>query len=359
MASLDLSSAFDVVNVGLLLKRLRIIGLPSDLVELISHWLTNRFFYVSIEGGNSYVRCSGVGTVQGSILGPILYAIFVSPLTDLEKLTLFADDNYILEWNGRLPELLIAMTNKLQRIVGWLTNSGLKVNESKTELCLFHRKDHHPVQINLNDRILISKQSMNVLGVSFDSKLNWQTQIEQTIAKSKKALQALWIIKRYFNKIELLQLITSNYYSILYYNSEIWQIPSNCYNSKRNLFSASATALKICTPSYDLNMSYQTLHEINKRATPAQIMNYKLSIQLFKTYNSESNTCEWLSLFFNQIFSPRCEYVNFFDLSTYKLGKNYLPNRFSILNGKIKYDWLNLSLNSFKIKCKSELLKII
>ena len=68
MASLDLSSAFDVVNVGLLLERLRIIGIPDDLVELISHWLTNRFFYVSIEGGNSYVRCSGVGTVQGSIL---------------------------------------------------------------------------------------------------------------------------------------------------------------------------------------------------------------------------------------------------------------------------------------------------
>ena len=85
MASLDLSSAFDVVNVGLLLKRIEIIGLPPDVIELISIWLTERFFYVSVGGINSYVHRSGVGTVQGSVLGPILYSLFVSPLLDLEK----------------------------------------------------------------------------------------------------------------------------------------------------------------------------------------------------------------------------------------------------------------------------------
>jgi len=53
MASLDLSSAFDVVNVGLLLKRLRIMGLPCDMVTLISEWLSNRFYYVSLGGANS------------------------------------------------------------------------------------------------------------------------------------------------------------------------------------------------------------------------------------------------------------------------------------------------------------------
>ena len=112
--------------------------------------------------------------------------MFVSPLADLEKLILFTDDNYIIEWNGQLLELLINMTNKLERITKWLTDSGLKVNESKTELCLFHCKDHQPIQITLNDQILISKSSMSVLGVSFDSKLNWLTQNQQAISKSKK-----------------------------------------------------------------------------------------------------------------------------------------------------------------------------
>ena len=147
MASLDLSSAFDVVNVGLLLKRLEIIGFPPDVIELVSIWLRNRYFYVSVGGSNSYVHCSGVGTVQGSVLGPILYSLFVSPLLDLEKITLFADDNYILVWNKHKHQLIIDMRKKLENITKWLKDSGLKVNESKTELCLFNRKDHPPLNL--------------------------------------------------------------------------------------------------------------------------------------------------------------------------------------------------------------------
>ena len=76
---------------------------------------------------------------------------------------------------------------------------------------------------------------MNVLGVSFDCKLNWQTQIQNSITKAKKALNAIKIISKYFNKNELLTLITANYYSVLYYNSEIWHltiIVSICTTSK-------------------------------------------------------------------------------------------------------------------------------
>ena len=121
-------------------------------------------------------------------------------LSTATLLTLFADDNYILEWDGQIAVLILNMTNKLERITKWLTNSGLKVNESKMEVCLFHCKDQHPVQITLNDQTLISKATMNILGVSFNCKLNWQAQIQQAISKSKKALQALWLIKKYFNK---------------------------------------------------------------------------------------------------------------------------------------------------------------
>ena len=89
MASMDLSAAFDVVNIELLIKRLVIIGIPDDLVRLIAVWLRNIYFFVNVGDSNSSIHCSNVGTVQGSILGPILYALFVSPLFDLEKMTLF------------------------------------------------------------------------------------------------------------------------------------------------------------------------------------------------------------------------------------------------------------------------------
>jgi hypothetical protein len=352
MASLDLSSAFDVVNVELLLRRLEIIGLPADILKLISIWLSNRHYYVCIDGESSMIHSSSVGTVQGSVLGPILYSLFVSPLLDLAKITLFADDNYILVWNKHRGQLVTEMEQKLMIITNWLKNSGLKVNDSKTELCLFHRKDQPPIQITLNDQILTSKLNMNVLGVAFDSKLNWQTQIENTITKAKHSLNAIKLIKKYFKKDELLTLVTANYYSVLFYNSEIWHIPSNTSNSKKQLMAASALPLKMCLNNYDRNISYQSLHSHMKRANPTQLQLYKHSLLLHKAYNDDNNSPEWLDLFSNQTFNDRNTKVNFIDLSVFKIGKNILSNRFSILNGKIEYEMLNKNYLSYKLSCK-------
>ena len=353
MASLDLSAAFDVVNVELLLKRLKIMGLPPDIINLLNKWLNNQFFYVSVGDGNSFVYGTSVGTVQGSILGPVLYALFVSPLLDLEKIILFADDNYVLVWNKHVGLLKAEMERKLGVINDWLRNSGLKVNETKTELCLFHRKDNPPIEITLHNQIITSKPSMNVLGVAYDSKLNWNIHITNCITKANKALHAIKIIRRFFTSKELLMLITSNYYSILYYNSEIWHLPSNTFSSKKQLLAASAKPLKLCTSNYDFNMSYDYLHTINKRATPLQYMKYSHAILLHKLYNSNNQNQDWLDLFTNQTFNARNGNTHFVDTSNFKIGKNIISNRLNLINDQIKYEWLNLDLNHFKLKCKS------
>ena len=118
--------------------------------------------------------------------------------------------------------LVLKMKMKLERIAEWLTKSWMIVNESKTDLCIFHQKDCPPVVVEINGKYLISKKTINVLGIIFDSKLQWSDQVANASSKALKALNAIKIIKRYFNKRELLQLITSDVYSILYYNSEIW-----------------------------------------------------------------------------------------------------------------------------------------
>jgi hypothetical protein len=68
-----------------------------------------------------------------------LYALFIRPLYDIEKLTTFADDNYVVESNTDKKIALEELGKRLEKIVKWLRDSGLKVNESKTELCIFHR----------------------------------------------------------------------------------------------------------------------------------------------------------------------------------------------------------------------------
>ena len=197
---------------------------------------------------------------------------------------------------------------------------------------------------------------MNVLGVAFDSKLNWNTQIANTITKANKALNAIKLIRKFFNNNELLSLITSNYYSILYYNSEIWHLPSNTFNSKKQILAASAKPLKLCTRAYDYTMSYDTLHTFNKRATPLKYMKYIHSTLLHKLFNSEIHNKDWLDLFDHQNFNTRNGKIQFIDRSVFKIGKNILSNRLNLLNNHIDYDWLNLELTPFKLKCKSLIL---
>ena len=97
LATIDMSAAFDVVNHELLIKRLYVLGLPPNLIKLLENWLTGRLFYCRVNDSNSMMIEIDAGTVQDSILGPILYGIFTSPLGDLTiDLVTFADNNYQL-----------------------------------------------------------------------------------------------------------------------------------------------------------------------------------------------------------------------------------------------------------------------
>ena len=356
VSSIDLSCAFDVVNIDLLLKRLKIIGLPPDCVELIEVWLKNRCFYVSIDNTNSALFDLLLGTVQGSVLGPILYAIFVSPIFDIVPLLTFADDSYITVTNKNKEELKQDMEKTLEAITKWLKKSGLKVNNEKTDLCLFYRQDTTKVNIKVGETLIESKGEINVLGVLFDSKLQWTNHVCRVIQKADRALNAIKLIRRFFTSYELLQLLTSNYYSILYYNSEVWHLGSLKAILHKQLMSASAKALKVALHYPDPMISYVNLHKMANRATPEMFLKYKMSLLLYRTFNNEIPETDWLSLNFDQILTSRQS--NFLTQKTnnYNVGLNISSNKFYVLNGKIILDWLSLPINSYKILCKQRFI---
>ena len=91
------------------------------------------------------------------------------------------------------------MENKLKISTKWLKDSGLKVNEAKTELVHFYCKNTHSIMISVNNTRIMSKESTNVLGIIFDSKLNRAKHIANQIIKANKALHAIKLIKKYFN----------------------------------------------------------------------------------------------------------------------------------------------------------------
>jgi hypothetical protein len=82
-----------------------------------------------------------------------------------------------------MTALISDMEKDLEIMTKWLKDSGLKVNESKTELCLFHRKDCPQITIRLNQKTVNSKTSKNILGITFDSKLQWSQQVANIVKK--------------------------------------------------------------------------------------------------------------------------------------------------------------------------------
>ena len=103
----------------------------------------------------------------------------MSPLFDLADLTAFADDKQIMESNRSLEALITNMEQKLEMITKWLKDSGLVVNEDKTKICLFYKQDHHMIEVQINGQRIKSKKTINVLGVTFDSKMQWSDQVSQ------------------------------------------------------------------------------------------------------------------------------------------------------------------------------------
>ena len=125
---------------------------------------------------------------------------------------------------------------------------------------------------------------------------------------------------------------------------------------KQKLLSVSAKALKISMHYLDPMISFANIHVMNQRATPESMLLYRLSIQLFKLYNINTHSLEWVSLNWNQILTSRQSKFEILKTNVKKVGLNILVNRLSGLNSKIPLDWLNGSLDSFKVKAEKLLL---
>jgi ABC-type polysaccharide transport system permease subunit len=98
------------------------------------------------------------------------------------------------------------------------------------------------------------------------------------------------------------------------------------------------------------------LHKRRNRATPEMFGRYRLSLLLYRTFNESISETEWIGMNFQQIIMSRQTEFKIVKTNILKVGLNILCNRFHEINGKIKLDWLNMSKNAYKIKCKNTFL---
>ena len=157
-------------------------------------------------------------------------------------------------------------------------------------------------------------------------------------------------------KINYFKAPSKKHYSILYYNSEIWHLPSLKRVLKQILLSSSAKAIKICAKFDTGDISFINIHKMYKRASPDNFLLYKHALALYKLFWSSDLSMEFIALNFNSIITSR--QVNFIALTDNKrkVGINALANRFRQLNNRIPLSQFNKSIESYKIFCKKEFL---
>ena len=198
MVLIDLQKAFDTVDHRILLMKLKSIGLGSGVVSWFKSYLTDRQQLVDISGVNSSMKYVTCGVPQGSILGPLLFLIYVNDMEAVvkNKLLLYADDSAILVSGKDIASIEKELSEDLQRVSGWLVDNRLSLHLGKTESILFGSniklKKTNGLNISCNNTSIQSTSSVKYLGAVLDQRLSGDTIAGNVILKANQKLRFLY-----------------------------------------------------------------------------------------------------------------------------------------------------------------------
>jgi len=329
-------------------------GIPQDIVGLLSNWLQNRIAYVEIDSCCSEFFDVTAGTVQGSVLGPILFNLFIRQLLVTHNPICFADDGYYYVVSKVKEEAIVELEKKIKEATDWLTASGMKVNITKTEFAVFHKSLSCTGRIRIGVESIEAKQDMGVLGIVFDNRLEWTKQVDKSILKARQSSQALRRIKNYFSETEINKLITSLVFSRMYYGSEIWLIPNLKERHFSRLYSQSGRSLKLINKEW----SYRALHVSFSRATPKIFSLYQTCVNYYDLLHSQAHLeVENRNLQNVTLNDRRNKMLTFVRVNRYRAGLNNITNRLRSVTNMLDKTWINLSRDNFKSMCKKHIIQ--
>ena len=225
---IDLKKAFDTVNHDILLTKLEHYGIRGQILKWFESYLTNRTQYVYYNGVSSNVLPITCGVPQGSVLGPLLFLIYINDLPNISsKLTffLFADDTNIYYESKDLKELEKTVNQELKLLSLWLNINRLALNVSKTNFVIFRsikRPLYHNVTLILNRKAIAQKDHVKYLGVLMDQHLTWKYQISNVSKKISRSVGILAKLRHFLDSKLLISIYYCLVYSHLSYGIHSW-----------------------------------------------------------------------------------------------------------------------------------------
>ena len=231
---LDISKAFDKVWHEGLLYKLKSMGISGELHKLLTNYLSGRFQRVVLNGQNSSWRPVMAGVPQGSILGPLLFLIYINDLPNGLKSNakLFADDTSLFSIVKDKNESANILNNDLSLISKWAYDWKMLFNpdpKKPAQEVIFSRKrdfQNHP-NINLNNILVERASSQKHLGLILDEKLNFKQHVENAILKVEKGISVLKKLRHNLPRKSLITIYKAFLRPLIDYGDIIYDQPQN------------------------------------------------------------------------------------------------------------------------------------
>ena len=279
---MDLSKAFDCLPPGLLVSKLHAYGLSSSACDLMYSYLSDRYQRVKVGNERSEWLKLEKGVPQGSILGPVLFNIFMNDLfLFMEKCKLYnyADDNSMSKTSVDLQTVLHSLRHDGDIAIKWFSENGMQANPEKFQFMIMSPTPVPPQTITLNNDVCITSEPLvKILGVLVDDGLKFNEHVSACCTKAARQLNALARISRYLEVPSKRLIYESFILSNFNYCPLVWHFCGKQNNGK--LEKINERALRILYKNY--TSSYTELLQVANSTSLLTSRLDNMTVEVFK-----------------------------------------------------------------------------
>ena len=249
---MDLSKAFDTLDHSILLKKLYHYGIRGIPLDWFRSYLSCRSQYTTFNNAKSSMSSITCGVPQGSILGPLLFLIYVNDIPNVStslQYILFADDTNIFCSNPNLQTLVHMLNTELPKLSNWFKCNKLSLNLDKTNFIYFKsraQKEEISITLKINSISIQQKKNTKFLGILIDECLSWHEHVRDLSRSLSRYIGVMYKLRSFVPLRVLLIIYNSFIHSRISYCNIEW---ANCKANTDTILRLQKRAVRLCTGS--------------------------------------------------------------------------------------------------------------